>query len=178
MRKKLTTKYIEALRCDGYRRLEIWDLTLPAFGIRVSHSGHKSWFCTTRYNGKAQRVTLGKYPRMSLGEAREAARKALNNPGDLSDRDTPEQTLGEIVPLFIELYAKPKNRNWKESERLLNQKFSPLFRKPIRAITRPDVIQILDGMVAKGRAGRANHAMASIKKLLNWSLDRGYAKPC
>jgi hypothetical protein len=29
------------------------------------------------------------------------------------------------VPLFIEMYAKPKNRGWKESERLLG-KFQPL----------------------------------------------------
>jgi integrase len=91
--------------------------------------------------------------------------------------DAPDEravvTLGEVVPQFIELYAKPKNRNWRETERLLNQKFASLYSTPIRKISRPDIVRILDAMIAEGKHGRANHAMAAIKKLLNWALNRG-----
>ena len=31
-------------------------------------------------------------------------------------------TLGATTPQFIALYARPKNHNWRDSERILNQK--------------------------------------------------------
>jgi hypothetical protein len=43
---------------------------------------------------------------------------------------------GETVPLFIQTYAKPKNRGWKEPERLLG-KFQTL-----------DVVRVLDEIIA------------------------------
>ena len=59
MRKKLTTKTVEALSNKGPKRLEIWDISLPGFGIRVSPSGSKTWFCTARQSGRSRRFTLG-----------------------------------------------------------------------------------------------------------------------
>ena len=76
------------------------------------------------------------------------------------------------MPLFIQLYAKPKNRGWKESERLLG-KFRGLFAKPLTQIVRSDVVRVLDEIVASGTPYRANRALAALKKLMNWALDRG-----
>jgi integrase len=76
------------------------------------------------------------------------------------------------VPLFIQLYAKPKNRGWKESERLLG-KFQSLFGTPLTKITRSDVVRVLDEIVASGTPYRANRALSALKKLMNWALDRG-----
>ncbi len=58
MRKKLTTKGVEALLPQGYKRYTIWDELLPGFGIRVSPNGHKSWFCAARANRRLRRFTL------------------------------------------------------------------------------------------------------------------------
>jgi len=177
MRRKLTAKTIEALAPNGPKRLEVYDLRLPGFGIRISPNGHKSWFCAARVGDRLRRHTLGPYPRVSLSEAREAARRVMNDARTGAQCEIPDKeaaiTLGEVIPQFIEMYAKPKNRNWRGTEALLNQKFIPLFTVPIRSITRPDIVRILDDMVARGTPGRANHAMAAIKKLLNWALNRG-----
>ena len=174
MRKKLTAKTVEALVCTSPKRIQVWDVALLSFGIRVSPNGHKSWFCSARVDGRQRRITIGPYPRLSLSDAREAARKIMTNArhGTVAQPEN-DITLGEVVPQFIERYAKPKNRNWRESERILNQKFRTLFGKRLRAITRPDIVRLLDDMVAKGIPGRANHALAAIKKLMNWTLDQG-----
>jgi hypothetical protein len=34
-------------------------------------------------------------------------------------REAKQISLGEVIPLFMELYAKPKNRSWEASQRLL-----------------------------------------------------------
>ena len=100
MRKKLTAKTVEALAHHGLKRLEVYDLTLPGFGLRISPNGHKSWFCVVRDYGRQRRITLGPYPRVSLGDAREAARKIMSDAraGVLAP---PCPTLGEVVPVNV-----------------------------------------------------------------------------
>jgi integrase len=93
--------------------------------------------------------------------------------GELDPAESSSPTLGRTIPKFIELYARPRNRGWRETERLLNQKFTGLFSKRLDEIKRSDVVRILDDMVAGGAPGRANHVLAAIKKLMNWSVDRG-----
>jgi len=77
-----------------------------------------------------------------------------------------------MVTLFIEIYAKPKNRGW-EAVRATFRKFASLDDKPIGDITRADVVKVLDGIAANRTPIAANRAMSAIKKLFAWSLDRG-----
>jgi integrase len=174
MRKKLTAKTIENLPEAQGRRYEIWDIALPSFGIRVSPAGRKTWFVTCRIEGRLRRHKIGTYPALSLHEARELALKFLGDVqrGKYNDASESTSTLGETVPEFIERYARPKNRGWQETRRILG-KFTPLFGKPLGQIKRPDIVRILDDIIASGAPFRANRALAAIKKLFAWSLDRG-----
>jgi integrase len=175
MRKKLTSKIIEHLKVPGPKRVDVWDTVLQGFGTRVSPTGRKVWFVVARTDGRLRRVTIGTYPAISLAEAREEARKIISK-AQLGVLDEPargaKQSLGELAPLFIQLYARPKNRDWKETERVLG-KFAALFSKDINAIRRPDVVRVLDGIIAHGTPYRANRALAALKKLMSWALDRG-----
>jgi hypothetical protein len=175
MRRKLSPKLIEHLKSPGPKRMDVWDTVLQCFGCRVSPTGRKAWFVTVRLDGRQKRVTIGTYPAVSLAEARAEARKIIRDAqlGVFTDsKRSPALTFGGTVPLFIELYAKPKNRGWKESERLLG-KFQSFFTKPLVDITRADIVRVLDEIVASGTPYRANRVLAALKKLLSWALDRG-----
>src|SRR3546814_3397617 len=74
---KITTKRIEAIKPPAAGRLELWDATLPGFGLRITDKGRKSWMVMYRIAGKQKRLTLGHYPALSLADAREDAGKAL-----------------------------------------------------------------------------------------------------
>jgi len=155
--------------------MDVWDTVLQCFGMRVSPTGRKTWFVIVRLDARQRRVTIGTYPAISLAEARGEARKIIRDAqlGVLSDsKRSPALTLGGTVPLFIELYAKPKNRGWKESERLLG-KFQSLFTRPLVDITRSDAVRVLDEIIASGTPYRANRVLAVLKKLMSWALDRG-----
>jgi hypothetical protein len=133
MRAKLSPKLVEHLKAPGPKRLDVWDTVLQCFGVRISLTGRKTWFVVVRTDGRQKRVTIGTYPAFSLAEARGEARKIIRDAqlGVLADlHESPALTLGETVLLFIQLYAKPKNRGWRESERLLG-KFQGLFVKPL-----------------------------------------------
>jgi len=51
--------------------------------------------------------------------------------------------------------------------------FEPLYGRPLDAIKRSDVVRVLDGLVASGKPYGANRALANLKRLMSWALDRG-----
>jgi integrase len=75
----ITDKVLE--RADPARsangRLEIWDTYLPDFGYRATQCGKGSFFVMFRLGGRRRRMTVGRYPILSLSEAREAGKQAL-----------------------------------------------------------------------------------------------------
>jgi integrase len=176
MRKNLTAKLLDSLKPRVDRRYEVRDASMPGFGVRVAVTGTKSFFVMGRVNDWQTRHTIGTYPIISLAEAREVAREVLRDMqlgtyGKNEPKHNP-LTLGDVMTDFIEIYAKPKNRTWKAQAATL-RKFSGLSARPIAEITRSEIVKILDQVVANGAPIGANHAMAVIKKLFSWALDRG-----
>src|SRR3954466_12613020 len=78
---KLTDAACQRLRVRPGERLEFFDATLPGFGLRVSAptprhpSGRKAWTLYYRIYGLLRHVTLGRYPALSLGAARQRTRE-------------------------------------------------------------------------------------------------------
>ena len=146
MRRNLTAKQIENLQPRLDRRYEVRDLLLPGFGVRVSINGEKTWFAVGRVGGRQVRHTIGTYPTVTLSEAREAARLILKDiqlglyAPVKADPETAPPTLSQMVTLFIEIYAKPKNRGWKAVQATF-RKFSSLNDRPIAEITRAGVVK-------------------------------------
>lgn len=174
MRKKLTTKYIDALRPAEDKRNEISDTIVPGLRLRNYPTGRRVFCVSTRVRFRMRRITIGPYPLISLADARERARSILHDVALGKFEETQQsQTLGETIPLFIELYAKPRNRDWKGTERIL-KKFASLNSLALDQIRRSDVVRVLDQIIANGTSTRANRALAALKKTMSWSVDRGY----
>src|SRR4051812_18914885 len=79
MSERITTvASINAARPAPGRQIEIPDAKIAGLALRVTSTGTKTW--TFRYRnagGRQQRITLGKYPSVSLSDARDRAYKAL-----------------------------------------------------------------------------------------------------
>jgi integrase len=174
MQKKLTPKTIDALPLAIGKRYEARDQLFPGLHVRVSTTGRKVYYLSTRVHGRMRRIKIGVYPIVSLADAREKARQILRDVqlGVFESEDASTPTLGEVIPQFIALHAKPRNRDAKGTERILT-KFAKLNDLPIDQIKRADVVKELDRIVASGTPIRANRALAAIKKLMSWCVDRG-----
>lgn len=174
MRKKLTPKLIDSLPPAAVKRYEVRDEVVTGLMVRVSYTGAKVWCIAAVVKDRPRRIKLGTYPVLSLADAREKGREVLRQIqlGTFEDEPEARLTLGEVIPQFIELYAKPRNRRWKPTERVLT-KFSVLRDKPIDEIKRGDVVKVLDEMMAAGMGTGTNRALAAIKKLFSWCVDRG-----
>jgi hypothetical protein len=86
------------LRCSRLKEPGIYyDTTTPAFGIRVGKN-RKAWVIT---RGKdRERVSFGKYPAMSLAEARKEAKKLLTDEPVKGDRITFSQAYDLYKPVI------------------------------------------------------------------------------
>ena len=66
---RFTDAYVKSLK-PAQNRYDVYDAALAGFGMRVSTSGTKSWVVLSRTLNRKTRATLGRYPQMSLAEAR------------------------------------------------------------------------------------------------------------
>src|SRR5438045_2216115 len=141
---KLTELMVSKLAAPAEGRREIFDETLPAFGIRVTDHGVKSWFLMTRINGKLARLTLGRYPALGLTKARKEARGQLD---EIARGNDPRRaakpalrradSIRDVVDEFLKRHAKVNNRSWREAERIFNFDVIPAWgEREIRTITR------------------------------------------
>lgn len=174
MRRKLTPKLLDSLRPDPFRRYEVRDEVVTGLLIRVSITGSLVWYLTTAVRDQPRRIKLGTYPILSVADARERAREILREVqlGIFGIEPEKKLTLGDAIPQFISLYAKPRNRSWRDTERWL-WKFTELHDRPLEEIKRSQVVRELDRFMARGMGTGTNRALASIKKLFAWCLDRG-----
>jgi integrase len=182
----LTARSVENAKPDPARRLELPDGALPGFYLVVQPSGAKSWAVRYRVDGKPKKFTLGPYPRLSLGDAREQGRTALRlasegrDPAALriaAEREADAITrlrFGAVVAEFIERYAKPRNRTWPETERLLTKAdLAPWQDRDLRSISRQEILSLLDRMVERGAPIQANRLVAALRRFFSWAVERG-----
>lgn len=177
MRKALNAKAIDALKPQA-KRYEVHDLLCPGFSIRVFPTGRKVFSLKYRYGLKQRRLVLGVYPRTTLVQARDRAIEALRFVDEGTDPAARRRQLGsrveQICEDFIRQYARPRNRSWKEAERILKREFVAVHgQRDIRDVKRADILELMDGAIERGAAYQANRIHANLRKLFNWCVERG-----
>ena len=188
-RLRLTTLAVERLRAPDNGQVEDLDMHLPAFGLRVSYSGAKAWIVMTRINGKLVRVTLGRYPALSLADAREKARKVVEharagtNPRQIeADRRRQQEqsrrsTFDHVAGAFMERHVKPRLRpkTALEYRRILQGPDTGPWRAlPVSAITKVDIIDVLQRIDDRGSPAASNRSLAYLSKFFNWCLEQDF----
>src|SRR5260221_5097894 len=98
-----------------------WD-DLPGFGLRVSQGGTKTFVLV---HGKARkRVSIGRYPIISLALARDKAKTILAE-HQLNGPKAMSLTFDEALKLFLAVHCKQQNKasTAAETQRLLTRHF-------------------------------------------------------
>jgi integrase len=193
---RFSARFVASLQAPQGGRVDYWDSiiseddALPgSFGLRVFASGVKSWqimYRIPRWDGSLQqrRMSLGTYPAFGLSEAREMAREALKKVArgtdPAEDRKTARAklaatpTVKEAARDFVEHYAKPRNRSWRETERIFERYVFPDWgERLLPSITRGDVAALLAGIASRGAPYMANRVLSAIRRFWNWCLEQG-----
>jgi len=186
----LTDKGIKYLKPSTKRRI-VWIKGLPGFGIRITPKGTKSFVYKYDFDGQDRWITFGQYPKLTVQKALEKYAEANNK---VEEGDDPAEdsvstntalrkapTIPQLATDYIEMYAKPHKKSWKEDKRILDYDVLPKWKtKRVKAVKRRDVISLLDEIVARGAPIQANRTLATIRRMFNFAIDRDIldSSPC
>lgn len=195
---RLSDKFCDAAKGDpSGKRREHLDALVPGLAFIVQPSGKRSW--GVRYRDMERRpvkVTLGPYPMIALGEAREQAREVLQKVAKGADPAAEKRSLKRIV--FTDAPSRTRDLWWTVVEQYLQRDASALrshdsiksileretkdrwSSKLIHEITKREVISMVDAVVDRGAPIAANRALAHTRRVFNWALSRDLisVNPC
>lgn len=158
-----------------------------ALYLEVTPAGGKRWLFRYRFNGKPAKLALGKYPAVSLAEARDkasAARRLLaegGNPGAAKKEaklaaQTASANAFEL--LTLEWYEKQLPR-WTPDharrvlESLQNDAFPDLGKLPVGDITAPLILATVRKVEARGAIETAGRVLQRISAVLRYAVQTG-----
>src|SRR5215469_9257650 len=74
--RSLTVASVARIKPPKQGQIDYFDRGFPGLDLRVSYGGAKAWVYFYRLHGKLRRLSLGRFPAMSLEQARDAWRAA------------------------------------------------------------------------------------------------------
>lgn len=162
-------------------RTDYFDDVVTGLCLRVTPNGVKSWAVLYRFGGRLRRLTLKRYPALLLADARKGARQALievglgRDPAGTKSDARSARTFNDLADLYIERYAKPRKKSWKDDARQLRVFCRPRWgAAPAAALTRDKVRDLLAHVVATRSAVVANRLQACLSKLCSWAVAEGF----
>jgi len=167
----------------GQDRKETPDGSVPGLYLVVQPSGVKSFALRYRYGGKSKKLTLGRYPTLSLADARQKARQAKeqlsygNNPA--RSTDNPEM-FEAAFQSFIDRHVS-QNKSGSETIRIFHHDLLPAFgSRRISDISKRDINALMDRIVDRGSPVMANRTLSAMRKFFVWAVSRDLAQhnPC
>jgi integrase len=176
---KFIDSYIKNLKPESswYEKTEASGL-----GIRVMPSGNISWIYRFTLNGKRQKMTLGKYPGISLKQARELHLQAQNlkeegiNPVDDKKHEKLRErfTVGILINEWYHGYVAKNRKQPLQIKQQIEAHIIPLLGDiELEKLKPVDVARALDIIVNRGAPIHANRILSSLKQAFNYAVSRG-----
>ncbi|ENC6709565.1 integrase arm-type DNA-binding domain-containing protein [Vibrio harveyi] len=149
---------------------------------RISKVGGISFFIRYRYGGKQDQLTIGKYPEVSLKEARE---KSLHYRSILLSGKNPKiqkklefssaenaMTFKGLIELWYEKEAKQRKKKHAWILRTIERHMYPLFENaPIEDITTHHFYDALDG-VSKSAPSQVQNIISNVRQAFSMAVRR------
>ena len=161
----LTDLSIRALPPPPSGQSTHWDHGLPGFGVRVSQGGTKTFVVV--HGVERRRYTLGRFPAISLKQARDEAKRlqAGLTLGLIERRPSPKYT--DALELFLAATAqKNRPRTVNDYRRLLTRHFA-FGLKRLGEISRADIQAKLNRL--RDIPSEQRHAFVIAKIFFNWA---------
>ena len=186
----LSIKYLKAVSKD----MIFWCEGMTGFGIKVSPKGSKTWVFQYRIDGRGRRMVIGKYPRVSLGEAIQEYgkfKKSVEMGIDpLYERDVKkrkeheELTVKELVDLYLEHSEKSGKKSYRTEEREFKKDLLPIFGdRKITQVDSKELVKMFSHIIVVREApSAASHLYSYVRRLFNFAADMGMMRrrdnPC
>ncbi len=157
-----------------------YDLKVQGLGIGVGSTGKKSFILYRKINGIPERITLGRYPDLSIEQARGKASEINSaiakgaNPARIKRGEKTELTFNDLFEEYLERHSKPNKRTWDEDKaKYDNNLAKPLGKKKLSTINRASIAAIHSAVTKEGYPAKANRIKTLISSIFGWGISAG-----
>ena len=179
----LTDTLIRNIKPPVSGRIELNDARCRGLTLRVSAGGEKSWAFRYRDRaGASQRLTMGRYPDLSLADARARAddeRRKVTSGGSPATEKRQEREnastlcFDHLADRYMVEHARRFKRSADEDERSLKLHIRPKWgRRRYADIRRRDVVELIEEVYASGRIALAVRLKATISKIFAFAISK------
>lgn len=164
---------------DAGKRSYYYDTKMRGLGISITGTGTKSFIVYRWVNGKPERVTLGRYPDLSIEQARGMASEVNatiakgENPNDKRRNDRAEITLGKMHAEYLERHAKIYKTEWEEDEKQFYRYLTPWEKRKLSTITKNDIQKLHQEIGRTNGNYAANRLLALLSIIFNKANEFG-----
>lgn len=178
-----TKRSIEALPTPATgKRMYYYDTKVRSLGVALTDKGTQTFIVYRKIEGKPERIVLGRYPDLSIENARGLASDVNSqiahgkNPNREKNKLRGEFTFKELFVRYIEQHAKVHKKSWKGDETFYRLYLSKWDRRKISNIHKSD-IEALHAAVGKEHGIYAANRTLSLlgiifSKAINWGWDK------
>ena len=169
----------ESIPAPETGRAEYRDDSTPGLILRVTPNGVKTFCLLRRVNGRPARVTIGRYPAVTVEQAQRRAQKLLNkitdgvDPRDSQRARRQEWTLAELFDHWMK-HAKAHKKSWREDERMYDKFLSHWAGRKLSSIRHAEVQSLHIRLAEKSGQYQANRVHELIRAMYNEAKSKGY----
>lgn len=152
-----------------------YDDVLKGFGVRVTSGGTKAFFVEKLVNNKLRRITIGRYPELTVEQARKEAQKLLGKIAtgidplaERREQKAKSVTLEQVFNDYLNARKTLKQTTITDYHRIMKESFHDWRNKPLLSITK-DMIAKRHATRGEASEARANLAMRFLRALFNFA---------
>jgi integrase len=179
---KLTKVLVENAQIPPTGQEFLRDNEITGFALRITSSGGRSFIWEGRVKRRMRRITLGRYPDISVQIARQKA-QAIR--GELANGRDPAQerriardelTFADLTEAYVERHAKQHKSSWKRDVQMLRAYLAKWRSRKLSDIS-PDEIDRLHKNIGEEHGHyAANRTIALLRAMFNLAHDWGFSK--
>ena len=169
---------IDTLPIPEKGRTFYYDAKEAKLYLQITSKGTKSFYLLSRIGRKVERIKIGRYPDLKVEKARDLAKllKAQiaqgNNPTEIKKKHEQELTFQQLYVKFLEDYAKPFRRCWKNDKYVIEKHCQSLFSQKISSISSDAVKELIQNLSVQSY-NTANAVLERIRVLFNKATEWG-----
>jgi integrase len=176
-RTNITTTFVERAKLPTSGERFYRDVAIRGFALRVNWGGTKSFILEARIKGRMRRITIGRYPDISVPSARSKAlewKKIISDGGDPAierDREKHELTFQQLVERYLVDYAKDHKASWQRDAARIEAHFAVWKTRRLSAISSEEVAKLHHDIGQQHGKIAANRAMSLLRTIFNVAHD-------
>lgn len=154
-----------------------YDTKVRGLGIGISNTGTRTFIVYRKVQGRPERLTLGRYPDLSIEQARNKATEANaqiakgENPNELKREARREMSLGELFDDYLEKHAKLHKKSWQRDQDQFRRYMAGWTHKKLSSLEKRDIQTLHAKVGADHGPYAANRLLALLHTVFNKAID-------